>query len=253
MRHMGEPPSRLRSIGALLTALIVPPLCAACKRATASDAALCGQCRQALASLPAGSVATRGGGAIAESFAAFPYEGVARELVGALKFKGAVALAREMAQMMVERAPTALVESALLVPAPAHPVRRRVRGFNQAALLAAEVSRLTGAPVWDCLWRSGGRGPQSTMSRTERLELPAGAVRCSESAPPASASRSAIEGESLTTKVVLLDDVSTTGVTLERCASGIRERHDVHIGALTFASTSAHPARFESQARTGAG
>jgi predicted amidophosphoribosyltransferase len=191
-------------------------------------------------------------------FAAYPYEGPARELVQALKFRGAVSAAREMAALIIERVPPGLLEGAVLVPAPAHPSRRRSRGFNQAALLAQEIAAACDLAVADMLIRDRGRAPQATLSRSERLLLPAGSIRVGgmrfDQVMAASQKRLA-NGKSLAefpTKVVLLDDVVTTGCTLEICASAIRERYPsgsskmtsapmLEVGILTFASTSAHP------------
>jgi predicted amidophosphoribosyltransferase len=156
------------------------------------------------------------------------------------------------------------------VPVPAHPARRRSRGFNQAALLAHEIAAICELEVHDCLVRDSGVAPQATLSRAERLMLPRDSIRV-ESIKPEAKKRTTIRKSlaELPTKVVLLDDVTTTGVTLEVCASAIRERYPVGsltkvpihrmdvqdldvpqldsqqmaIGALTFASTSAHPAR----------
>jgi predicted amidophosphoribosyltransferase len=236
-----------------LAALAVPPRCVACGRGTLPDARICDFCRSAIERLPCGSLSQCTRAQFAASFAAYPYEGPARELVQALKFRGAVAAAREMAALIVERVPVGLLVDSVLVPAPAHPGRHRSRGFNQAALLAHEIAAICDLTVLDCLTRDRTRAPQATLSRTERLTLPVSSIRVGQIKPRSK--KRATTGNPLAivpTKVVVLDDVTTTGVTLEVCASAIRERFippvgNSHltpaIGALTFASTSAHPAR----------
>lgn len=208
-------------------ALLAPPRCVVCRGGCAPGEWLCGRCRHALDGL--------GTGARSESFAAaFPYEGVARELVAALKFGGAVAVADEMAALMVARAPAWLADADWIVPVPAHPARQRARGYNQSALLARRLASRTGARCVDCLTRSAAAPPQSELSRTGRLAMPADSVR----------QRRDVSLALFPTNVVLCDDVSTTGVTLEVCASAIRERHPEtghrQIRAVTFASTPMH-------------
>ncbi|MGH2905726.1 MAG: ComF family protein [Solirubrobacterales bacterium] len=215
---------------------------------------LCSRCRSAFGRLPAGTIAPRA--TLDVGFAAFPYEGVARELVHALKFRGAVAVSREMAALMVERVPTGMLTDVVLVPVPAHPANRRSRGYSQTALLARELAAICELPVLDCLVRDSARPPQSTLSRAERLRLPKWSIRAEV---PASYRQNPFALAGFPTKVVLLDDVTTTGVTLEVCASAIRERYPAErlseertkewregdgraaIGVLAFAGTSAHP------------
>jgi predicted amidophosphoribosyltransferase len=241
-----------------LTALAVPPRCIACGRGTLPDLRVCDCCKAAVERLPRGLIAPALRARFSASFAAFPYEGPVREIVQALKFRGAVAAAREMAALMVERVPVGLLEDSVIIPVPAHPSRRRSRGFNQAALLAREIAAICELEVWDCLARDHTQAPQSTLSRDDRLALSPDSIRVAQ-IKPHSKKRTTIGNSlaNLPTKVVLLDDVTTTGVTLDICASAIRERypvgysnhpshrmalHQVQIGVLTFASTSAHPA-----------
>jgi ComF family protein len=256
-----------------VAALAVPPRCVVCGDGTLPQARVCDLCRSLLDRLPHGTLMRATRKHFADGcFAAYPYEGPARELVQALKFRGAAAAAREMAALVVARVPVGLLNGAALVPVPAHPARHRERGFNQAALLANEISAICELPVLDMLVRDRARPPQSTLSREERLKLPERSVsvkpevRGVEKRPITEISLG-----SSPTKVVLVDDVTTTGVTLEVCASAIRERYptglsiqqpadrmahrqsadvqmqfeDLKIGALAFASTSAHPAQMK--------
>ena len=204
----------------------------------------------ALRGLPSGTIGSPDRERLDTCFAAFPYEGPVRQLVQALKYRGAVATARIMAELIVERAPPEMLTGALLIPAPAHPARRRARGFNQAALIAREIAAATGVTVCDCLHRDNIRPPQATLSRAERLLLPAGSISVKHSR---NGNPEHVFLTDLPAKVVLLDDVTTTGVTLDVCASAIRERYPagqrpgyrIAIGALTFAGTSAHPAEIK--------
>lgn len=259
-----------RSIWDRAVALVVPPRCVCCGGPAAPGAFLCGTCREALGRLPAGTPARRGGGgALAGHFAAFPMAGPARDLVHALKFRGLPAAAGPMAELLSRRLPAKFLADALLVPVPAHPVRHRARGFNQSALLAQRLAEMHGLPVFDCLARGAGGGPQTGRSRSERLLLPDDAFFLRETGskmrrrPPLTCAGSLDDrmkflhkGYSkptqFPTNVVLMDDVATTGVTLEVCAKAIRTRFQSKVRAVTFASTSAGPGgNAEGQAASG--
>src|SRR3954468_585631 len=135
-------------------ALVAPPGCVACRAPTASPhERLCPACSQALPWLRRGCPrcglpAHRARGCPAAA-AAFPqawapvaYEGVARDLVAALKFRGALPVADLMAaHMAANLPPPRRSESAALVPVPALPSRRRRRGFDPAAVLATALGR----------------------------------------------------------------------------------------------------------------
>lgn len=177
-------------------------------------------------------------GRLTESAAsAFPYEREVRPLIAALKFRGAVAIAGELAELMRPRLPSWLEEAAWLVPVPAHPLRRRNRGYNQSLLLARALAKGTQAQVVDCLRRTSITAPQSQLTRAQRLEFPRQAISLDERILRQHGAKSLTE---FPTKVVLCDDVATTGVTLEVCAQAIRERHHPTgfslVRAVSFAS-----------------
>ncbi len=135
---------------------LAPPLCWSCHAPAARGSPLCPRCR--------GRLRFAGGQPLPFAglrvWAAVLYEGPARELVRALKFRAAAGLADAMAaQMLAAGAP-----GATLVPVPLAPRRRRRRGFNQAALLARCVAARSGLPLADVLVRSGRR-PQPGGAR----------------------------------------------------------------------------------------
>ncbi len=171
-------------------------------------------CRSALARSPR---PTRRNGVAA----AFAYEGTARTLVGSLKFAGAVALAAEMAELMVGRVGDWLCDADWIIAVPAHPARRRARGYNQSLLLAREIAAITGARAAEWLVRDGSRPPQSQLDRRERLAFPATSIALDRRA----LRHSGLDPLGpLPTNVVVCDDVATTGITLEVCTQAIRER-----------------------------
>jgi ComF family protein len=153
------------------------------------------------------------------------YTGPARALVHALKFRGARAVAALMAAQIAANAPDCFLAGAL-VPVPLHARRLRARGFNQAALVATALAERTGLPVCDCLARAGSARTQMGRRRGERRAGLTGEIGLRAPAPE---------------RVLLVDDVVTTGATLAACAAAIRAARapgrSVDVAAVSFART----------------
>jgi predicted amidophosphoribosyltransferase len=215
-------------------AALVPPACAAC-RAPLEDTStpLCVACRCALPWLheprcprcalpaPCGPPCPAVAAAFDRAWAPLAYDGPARRLVAALKFRGALPLAELMAAQIAATAPVGLLAGATLVPVPLHPARRRVRGFDQAALLAAALGARTGLPVAHALQRSGAATRQLGARRGERLA----AGRLSIVA----------RGEPVPARALLVDDVHTTGATFHACARALRSAGSERVAAVAYA------------------
>jgi ComF family protein len=202
--------------------LVAPPLCVACGGAARVHEPLCPACRADLRWLSSKQPA----GAGVPAWAAVSYEGSARSLVRSLKFRGALRLADTMAAQMAANAPPGLLEGRSLVPVPLHPARRRRRGFNQAMAIALALSRRTGLQVADCLERTSGgaRASQVGMARDERLSALEGSIRLRARAP-------------VPLRVLLVDDVVTTGATLRACAAALATAGVGEVGAIVYART----------------
>ncbi|MBS1868994.1 MAG: ComF family protein [Actinobacteria bacterium] len=226
----------LARLRAELSAALVPPACLAC-RAPLRDAAaeLCVGCRRALPWLvaprcercglpaPCGPRCPADGAAFERAWAPLAHDGSARELVAALKFRGALPVARLMAAQIAASAPSALLDGATLVPVPSHPARRRARGFDQAALIAAALAARSGLPVAACLRRRGAPTRQLGAGRAARRAAAARQLLRVVGAAPA--------------RALLVDDVHTTGATLDACARALRAAGVAHVAAVSYART----------------
>ncbi len=208
----------------LLGGLVVPPLCWSCSGLSARGELLCHGCRLALHRLSAEPVWLAG----VRVWAPVAYSGPARDLVRALKFRGAVHVADAMAAPIVANAPEGLLERdspagrLTLVPVPLHPRRLRSRGYNQAEAIAHALSRRASIPLTDRLTRTGPSITQMGRNRSERQAGPIGSIDLAGIAPP---------------RVVLVDDVVTTGATLAACREALAAAGSLEIAAVTFART----------------
>jgi len=197
-----------------LASSLVPPLCAACGRACRPEATLCIRCTRRLAAMePLAGVGPPG---VDRAWSSAPHEGVARELVAALKFRRLLPIADLMAERIASLAPIGLLRGAI-VPVPTAPVRAARRGFDPAAEVAAELAERCGAPFRHRLARRGS-SRQLGQRRADRLGQPP-RVHPVGPAPP---------------EAVLVDDVLTTGATISACARALRAAGARRVVAVTF-------------------
>jgi ComF family protein len=211
-----------------LVDLILPPACAACGR---SGALLCRACLTAFVppSRPvdrfmapdAGIVI---GDALMIGIAAFSHGGSLRRAVAALKYSGASRLAPALAGAAAPALARVLDVSgpAALVPVPIHRERLRVRGYNQAALIAREMGLVTRQPFADVLERTRPTTKQHRLDRAARLANLRGAFAVRT-------------GASVPWRVIVVDDIITTTATLEACASVLVEAGAREVYAFAIA------------------
>ncbi len=131
-----------------------------------------------------------------------------KKAVWTMKFRRVPALSRDLGSMLLAGAMHVDAQDAVLVPVPLHWSRRFHRGFNQAELLANVVSEARHIPVVRALKRVRATGYQSHRSRNERRTALLGAFRSCVRVPP---------------RIVLIDDIATTGATLDACAAVLKE------------------------------
>jgi ComF family protein len=216
--------AQLASAVAPVVDLIYPPRCPACGTAIANQDGLCGTCWGMLDVPP--SIRTES--AAVPVFAASYYNETSRKLVLAYKHGGRIALARLLAHLMAARMPLQITGKAppLLVPVPLHRWRIWQRGFNQAALLARELSRLgKGDVLADGLRRSKRTPSLGGLGREGRDAALAGAIDLH----PGRAAR--IAGRD----VILIDDVFTSGATSRACMAALNTAQPASIAIACFA------------------
>jgi ComF family protein len=202
-----------------LGALLAPPLCWSCGGQTRGDEPLCRSCRPSLQRLAAQPVWL----SFVRIWAPVAYSGPARDLVRALKFRGAIGVADAMAAQIAANAPPGWLEGPTLVPVPLHRKRLQSRGYNQAAAIAEALASRTGLDVLDSLVRTGSPLTQVGRHRAERKSGPAGAIEARGSAVPE--------------RVLLVDDVVTTGATLAACRAALVAAGSAQVDAVVFART----------------
>jgi ComF family protein len=197
------------------------PVCAACNRPldTPTRGAVCESCWCAV-------VPTTALGCdafpplIPLATAIGPYEGALKAVVHALKYDPRPTIARHLAMRMWMAGAEVLDGADAVVPVPLHRARERTRGFNQAR----ELARHLGLPVLDALVRKRQTLPQADLPAEKRRANVRGAFGLSHDA-------GTLDGM----VVVLVDDVSTTGATLNACAAPLLDAGAKEVRALTAA------------------
>lgn len=208
----------LRAIGEGLLDLLYPPRCVVCREP--GPERFCSVCRSAV--LPAGPpLGPRS--QLAGRACVGIYEGPLREAVLRLKYHDRRSLALDLGLLMADilEARSGEWRPDALVPVPIHPRRRRERGYNQAELLAAAVGERCGLPVREALERVRDTPPQVGLGGQQRRENVRDAFRPRAGAAPGR-------------RPVLIDDVQTTGATLEEAARTLRTAGAHCVYALTL-------------------
>lgn len=168
----------------------------------------------------------RGTGFITTGRSAGEYEGTLREIIHAFKYQHRRSLARRLGVMMRTAGADVLQDAVCVVPVPLHPWRRFRRGFNQAADLARSLDHR----VVDALWRTRATPPQSELPAGKRRGNVRSVFAMSRLLSAAARSR-LIEGRT----IVVIDDIRTTGATLEACAAVLKRAGAREVRALTAA------------------
>lgn len=217
-------PESIRTLGETLLHAVFPPRCIACGDAVGTDHGLCGACWRETRFLT-GLVCDCCGSPLpgedngpvlcddcmahpppwARGRAAVLYAGTGRQLVLAFKHKDRLDLVKPLGRWLARAAEPLLEPGMIVAPVPLHRFRLVKRQYNQSALLAREMARLTGAHCLpDLFWRQRATRSQEGLSREERLSNLAGAIQVR----PRHIAK--IAGQPL----LIVDDVLTSGATM---------------------------------------
>lgn len=207
--------------------VIEPPFCAICGRPfdpLAKAAPVCTQCRKRRWSFQ-----------WARAYGT--YEGTLREAIHRFKYSGKRVLAEPLGKMLAERAgdltEVALEAIDLICPVPLYPARKKERGFNQAELLSKVLAERTGLPIEaGLLQRTRDTQPQVDLPAQDRARNVRGAfAAAADAGRQPSNTAEQVKGKS----ILLVDDVLTTGATLNECAKMLRRAGASQVYVLTVA------------------
>ena len=187
-----------------------PPLCPTCAQPL-QTAGLCQRCQSHSPEID-------------RIIAPFEFSGAIRLAVYALKYRHLRSLAPTLAELLAVFLKEDPPEIDAIIPLPLHAKRRQERGYNQSELLARELGNLTGIPVTDGgLMRTRFSSPQvDTVGVAARFQNVSGAFACPDKF---------LDGQ----RLLLIDDVTTTGATLNAAASALKKAGAGYVTGLTLA------------------
>jgi len=207
----------LRQVGREAVSWLYPDRCELCYRIARPS--LCDECRSEMAPLDDAVHPYFAGNPLDLSASLYLFEGRAAEAVKRLKYSRATGLARPMSDILAASLDSlSLPEFQVYVPVPIHWQRQNRRGFNQAEFLCESFPQ--GQVVPDLLERTRATRPQVGLTRDQRLRNLKGAFKASP--------------DTRGLRVLLIDDVTTSGGTATACAEALKEEGAAFVGILTF-------------------
>jgi ComF family protein len=240
----------LARLGRFVVDVILPPTCLACRTPVGEGSGLCPQCwvgagfieRPYCERLGTPFPSDYGGPLIspaafaeppayARARAAARYGDVVRDLVHLLKYGDRLDLVQALGRWMTRAGAELLTGADLLVPVPLHWTRLWQRRFNQSSVLAHAISKFSGVPAADhLLVRARATPPQFGLAHKDRAKNVQGAFEVPKAA------RGEVKGK----KLVLVDDVLTTGATVDACTKALLRAGAARVDVLVLARVVDH-------------
>jgi ComF family protein len=237
-------------LGRFVVDVILPPTCLACRMPVGEGSGLCPQCwvgagfieRPYCERLGTPFPSDHGGPLISPAALAEPpayararavarYGDVVRDLIHLLKYGDRLDLVPALGRWMTRAGAEIIADADALVPVPLHWTRLWQRRFNQSSALAHAVSKLSGVPAADhLLARARATPPQFGLARKERARNVQGAFKVPK------ASRIEVKGK----KLVLVDDILTTGATADACTKALLRAGAARVDVLVLARVVDH-------------
>ncbi|WP_238613277.1 ComF family protein [Candidatus Oscillochloris fontis] len=198
-----------------LLGFLFPDRCVGCRR---SGALFCPTCRAALRPYPLDDPPP----GLDAMLVPWLYEGALRQAIHRMKYRSQRRMAAPLGDLLAAQLRHHPQPADAIIPVPLHTTRLAERGFNQSTELAARIARATGIPLVSGLERCRDTGHQAQLGRRERQQNIAAAFVWTVYAPPPA-------------RVLLVDDVLTTGATLVACADALRAVGTQEVRAVALA------------------
>lgn len=211
-----------------LVALVYPPQCPLCDSFSSRHSKPCDDCQRSLQKIEgAAHLHLLSRVWIDRCISCYPYEGSLREAIHRFKYEERFDLLGFFADELA-RTSMACGEIDVICPVPMHPRRLRSRGYNPAALLADRLGQELGAGVYRNLLRRTRHTPcQMELARKERLINVKGSFAIDDK------KAAKVDGR----RLLVIDDVLTTGATVNECARVLKKNGAGHVVVLTIART----------------
>ncbi|MBP5311619.1 MAG: ComF family protein [Clostridia bacterium] len=202
---------RLKGLAKVITDLAFPPVCVICGNYCDHD--ICGECLKLIFRSSKGKMELPGLYSYGSLYFYARYSGPVKELIGRYKFRGEMWLGRRIGSILFEFFREELRDYDCIVYVPVSRTSFRKRGFDQCHEIAYEVSKRTGIGIMEII-ESNSRSPkQSRLKRDLRRDNVSGRFRLKEGL--SARDRERLRGS----RILLIDDILTTGSTLRECAS----------------------------------
>lgn len=151
------------------------------------------------------------------------YDNISRKIILRIKKHADTNVSKTCSRMLAMKYSSIFRDADLIVPVPSHWTRTILRGYNPSELIALELSKIVTVPTTNCLRRIRRTAYQSNKTVDEREINVTGAFSCTK--------------DLVNKKIILVDDVMTTGATLNECARTLKMAGATYVVCITIAST----------------